>query len=436
MYQSMGFAPLGYTHDEHGKPMFCVQIPGETAFAFNILIKERKLPRSSLNDPIEKRVAEFRKAEQREPNRKEFAAMRDAIEAKMLSQAPVVPKIIPVIIMDSRCVMFTSSPTQAELCGNLLRTVLGTWPTAHLFKDEMDLSDFMRNVIGAHKRFEMLDKADDNSAEIEEPFFPGQSAKFVDGSDSKISIRNELISNVEGWGAQDALDRAYDPVELEFHFVGTGNAMVLGEDFKPVYIDRTVVTLSNNGVVKKFAMPDLEAPDLHNMTDNLAESDNIETAQLANAAMLYMITREIRQLNKEFDKAGILKTDPVSPDLVCDSGFVDGGFIGLRDEEADQDVLDEVVDIDEELAPLASLAPIAGLMEKVMQNVTAGMAQDPATGQWEVFCPDRGRIGQTEYKNVAEYWFKELQKDPDYEPDLDDFTPAGIPDEPLDDDDI
>lgn len=347
MYQSYGFCPVSFASTSEDA-VFCYQIPGENWYLFNVMIKERKLPRSALAEPIAKRVAEFTRREQREPNRKEYAVMRDAVEAAMLKNAPVVPKVVPVIMMDSKCVVFTSSPTQAELVLNLIRTVIGTWPAVPLFQSEERVTLGMEEVIRAHKRFE--ENCDGEGIHRDELFFPGHAATFVDHDDSKITIKNELISTAKGWASCDATERQYRPVEMEMHYIN-GEDYTLTEDFKPSYVDRVIIKLAANGIVKKLDMPDVDGPRLNNIVDHIESSCDFEimSTVAANAAMLFMIGKTIIGLNRAFKLMDMLTDDMPKPDEFSDSGTVDSAYIGLRDDAEDADVLDELDDVDSQM---------------------------------------------------------------------------------------
>lgn len=489
MYQSYGFCPIAFASTSED-PVFCYQIPGENWYLFNVMIKERKLPRSALAEPIAKRVADFTRREGRDPNRKEYAVMRDAIEAAMLKNAPVVPKVVPVLMMDSKCVVFTSSPTQSELVLNLIRTVIGTWPAVPLFHHEQNVMSGMEDVIRAHKRFE--ENCDKDGIHSGELFFPGHAATFVDHDESKITIKNELISTAKGWASCDATERQYRPVEMEMYYINA-QEYVLTENFKPNYVDRIIIKLAANGVVKKLDMPDVDGPRLNNITDHIEASSDFEMTSTvaANAAMLYMIGKTIIGLNRAFKLMDMINDAMPKPDEFSDSGTVDSAFIGLRDDAEDKDILDELDDVDgqmpggddekhqggrdpfpgdhlgsatlvgsdeeddepeqdewEALSPLVKLVPAFDHDDSKHCRAIYDMLHTPLISSdvtdyknWVsislrrdgVFIVDDlhngSLVGATRYQNVAVYWAAMAALDPSYDADFDDNTPAGEEDQ-------
>ncbi|TPB56615.1 recombination-associated protein RdgC [Salmonella enterica] len=144
-YKTMGFAAYG----EEVESKFALAIPGTNAIVFQIEKRERVLPGVSVRNEVVKRMAALREKEIDgwEPNRKDWAQMKDDVEAEMLKHAPIRPSRVNVILSAPFVYVFTSSAKTAEECSALIRTALGTWPVEHLLPSEYELRQLMQRAV-------------------------------------------------------------------------------------------------------------------------------------------------------------------------------------------------------------------------------------------------------------------------------------------------
>ena len=144
-YRSFGFAPYG----DEVNGVFALAIPGTKAIVLRIEKRERVLPGVSVRNEVSKRMAELQKKEIDgwTPTRKDWAELKEDVEARMLKNAPIRPTVVNVIIDTPYIYTFSSSAKVVEDCSALLRSALGSWPVAHALTDEFSLRRFMGSMI-------------------------------------------------------------------------------------------------------------------------------------------------------------------------------------------------------------------------------------------------------------------------------------------------
>lgn len=107
-------APLeegSYVHDLEG-----------TARMLKFQISERKLPSSVRDEKVSERYKELSEREGRALNKKEYAQLREDVEAALLPQAFITRVIVPVFVFKDRLLVCTSSASRAEkILGHLVR---------------------------------------------------------------------------------------------------------------------------------------------------------------------------------------------------------------------------------------------------------------------------------------------------------------------------
>lgn len=144
-YRSFGFAPYG----EEVNGVFALAIPGTKAIVLRVEKRERVLPGVSVRNEVGKRMAELQKKEIDgwKPTRKDWAEMREEVEARMLKNAPIRPTIVNIVIDTPYIYTFSSSAKVVEDCSALLRKAMGSWPVGHALVDEFNLRRFMGDII-------------------------------------------------------------------------------------------------------------------------------------------------------------------------------------------------------------------------------------------------------------------------------------------------
>jgi recombination associated protein RdgC len=107
-------APLeegSYVHDLEG-----------TARMLKFVFSERKLPSSVRDEKVNERYRELSEREGRALNKKEFAQLREDVEASLLPQAFITRTVVPVFVFKDRLLVCTSSAAKAEkILGHLVR---------------------------------------------------------------------------------------------------------------------------------------------------------------------------------------------------------------------------------------------------------------------------------------------------------------------------
>ena len=100
-----------YVHDLEGK-----------ARMLKLQFSERKLPASVRDEKLNERYRELCEKEGRKLNKKEFAQLREDVEASLLPQAFIMRSIVPVFVFKDRLLICTSSASKAEkVLGHLVR---------------------------------------------------------------------------------------------------------------------------------------------------------------------------------------------------------------------------------------------------------------------------------------------------------------------------
>lgn len=144
-YSSWGFAPFG----DEVENAFALAIPGTKAVILKIEKRERVLPAISVRNAVVKRMAKLQAKEIDgwTPTRKDWAEMKDEVQAEMLKFAPIRPTVVNVVIDTPFIYMFTSSAKVAEDCSTLIRSALGSWPVEHALVDEFQLRGYLGRVV-------------------------------------------------------------------------------------------------------------------------------------------------------------------------------------------------------------------------------------------------------------------------------------------------
>lgn len=93
-----------------------------TARMLKFQFSERKLPSSVRDEKVNERYRELSEREGRALNKKEFAQLREDVEASLLPQAFITRAIVPVFVFKDRLLICTSSASRAEkVLGHLVR---------------------------------------------------------------------------------------------------------------------------------------------------------------------------------------------------------------------------------------------------------------------------------------------------------------------------
>lgn len=144
-YKTMGFAP--YADETGGK--FTMGIPGTKAIVLQAEKRERVLPGISVRNEVTKRMAAWREKEIEgwEPTRKDWAQLKDDVEAEMLKTAPIRPTRYNVIIAVPYVFVFTTSAKTAEDINSIIRAAFGTWPVQHLLVSDFTLRQAMAKIV-------------------------------------------------------------------------------------------------------------------------------------------------------------------------------------------------------------------------------------------------------------------------------------------------
>lgn len=206
-YMRYGFAPYG---EELGN-VFALAIPGTKAITFRVEKRERVLPAISVRRATEERMAALiaKEVDGFKPTRKDWAQMKDEVQAEMLKHAPIRPTMINMTLDVPYLYIHTSSAKVAEDCTAMLRKALGSLPVEHALADEYTLQHFMGSVI----KGEYSNIDGENFAHV----------KHIDGDDVKlkdIDIENNDILT-------DLLASAYTAraitmaVDTDIHGIGS-----------------------------------------------------------------------------------------------------------------------------------------------------------------------------------------------------------------------
>lgn len=144
-YKTMGFAP--YSDETGGK--FAMGIPGTKAIVLQAEKRERVLPGISVRNEVTKRMAAWREKEIEgwEPTRKDWAQLKDDVEAEMLKTAPIRPTRYNVIICVPYVFVFTTSAKISEEVNAIIRAAFGTWPVQYTLVSDFTLRQTMAKIV-------------------------------------------------------------------------------------------------------------------------------------------------------------------------------------------------------------------------------------------------------------------------------------------------
>lgn len=185
-YMRYGFAPYG----EEVGGVFALAVPGTKAITFRVEKRERVLPAISVRRATEDRMAKLiaKEVDGFKPTRKDWAQMKDEVQAEMLKGAPIRPTMVNMTLDTPYLYVHTSSAKVAEDCTAMLRKALGSLPVAHALADEYTLQNFMGGVIKGN--YDEIDG--ENFAHV----------KHIDGDDVKLKDidieNNDILTELLG----------------------------------------------------------------------------------------------------------------------------------------------------------------------------------------------------------------------------------------------
>lgn len=272
-YSTMGFVSSG----EELNNSFCLQVPGTTAFLIQIEKRERVLPGVSVRNAVTKRMEKLiaKEVDGWTPTRKDWAQLKEEVEAEMLKYAPIRPSRIPVLISMPYVYVFTSSAKVAENATALIRKALGTFPVEHALTDEFSLRLFMRQVIRkGHNEFAATDYVHMKHDE-------GEDIKFKD-----IAIQgNDQVDDLIGQG--------YTPRALDMSIA-----------LKTAGLENMFIRLTDKAIVSGIHIGDADVDANYDAT--LENYQNDGASFLTLMANLFMMDRSLAALMARFKDVQML----------------------------------------------------------------------------------------------------------------------------------
>lgn len=305
-YRSMGFAPYG----EEVNGVFALAIPGTKAVVLRIEKRERVLPGVSVRNEVVKRMHELQKKEIDGwvPTRKDWAEMKEDVEARMLKNAPIRPTVVNVIIDTPYVYTFSSSAKVVEDCSALMRNAFGSWPVAHALTDEFALRRFMGDVILG----EIEDTEVCNYVHL----------KHDDGDDLKLK-------DTEIDGDDFVLDR------ITSHY--TVRALDIAVDSHIVGIDAINLRLSDKAILSGIHIGEADYDAQHEATLERYGTDG--TSFLTMMANLFQMVRSLQALMAYFET----NAQVVEFTRHAHRAFIAGSFYDFKESMAAKGISMEVM---------------------------------------------------------------------------------------------
>lgn len=103
-----------------GSGDFAIEMAGSGAVMLAVQINERILPGKVRDEHLKERLKAVREMEGRDPGKKEYAQLRDEVEAELLPKSHIRRTTVPVLVYEKRVVFFTSSAKRASDLASLL----------------------------------------------------------------------------------------------------------------------------------------------------------------------------------------------------------------------------------------------------------------------------------------------------------------------------
>lgn len=264
----------------HTTSQLVVPVTGETAVYFMIEHRDRVLPGQTIRDATVERAQKFAAKEDRAPNKKEWAILRDEVEAELLKNAPIRRSYVPVMLHNNLCYIFTASANAADSVLCFIRKALGTFPALPVI-DESHLANFMTIVTenganGAH--FGPFTAANYIKLEGEE-----KETHTIKGEDLLgNSILDELVS-----------DGTYQPVELSY--------LLRDEQISATPL---LVKMNWQGIIKAWEITSQD--DIGDFAERGSNIPNDGDAVNNRMADIWTTLAMLRIMMKAWQKAGIM----------------------------------------------------------------------------------------------------------------------------------
>lgn len=224
-----------------GSGDFAVPMAGTRAVMVSVQINDRILPGKVRDEHLKKRLADLYQQSGRAADKKEFAQLRDEVEAELLPKSHIRRTVVPVLVYEDRLVLFTSSAKRAADIAALLWALCNDFG----FHPKM-LPASAKDSVGSW--LTALAIGDDES---DSPFVPMDSGVLRSANDVIKSVVRIKDKDIEASDIQALLvDGGYSVAELGVSVmegVQDGLAGVAGVTF----------TITDKLVVKGMKFPDL-----------------------------------------------------------------------------------------------------------------------------------------------------------------------------------
>lgn len=264
----------------HSTASLVIPVTGETAVYFMVEHRDRVLPGQTIRDATVERAQKFASKEDRAPNKKEWAILRDEVEAELLKNAPIRRSYVPVMLHDNLCYIFTASANAADSVLCFIRKALGTFPALPMV-DEGHLSTFLATIA-------------ENGANGS-PFGPFTAANYIklEGEEKEThtikgedllgnSILDELVS-----------DGAYQTMELSY--------LIRDEQISDTPL---LVKMNWQGIIKAWEITSQD--DIGDFAERGSNIPNDGDAVNNRMADIWTTLAMLRIMMKAWQKAGIM----------------------------------------------------------------------------------------------------------------------------------
>lgn len=259
-----------------------IAIPGTLAVVLCVEKREKILPSQTLRDATTERVRKFEEREQTTATKKDWAVLKDEVEARLLKSAPVRRSRFNVVMDRNNVFVFTASSKAAEDAVAMIRSTISSFPVVPVYGNEFALREFFADIV--KREGEELCKA----------FHPGWAGAFKNDEGTIYTIKDE---DLDDEGGSNLLATGYHIRQMIMRFK-TGDAalkdafitMTLKGDIKSIQLTGTVDEASEGG-------HEDYASDFGSMYDR-------DNAYVSRIAELWLLLKMINAFDQTMTKLG------------------------------------------------------------------------------------------------------------------------------------
>lgn len=231
-WRQMGFLPV-----EEG--IFAIDVQGAATLAC-VQVNERILPGAVQREKMLDKINDIQAREGRKVGKKEYAQIKDEVVFELLPQAFIRRKLVPIMFVKDRVLVFTSS---AKLCDDVVTLLVAASPAVAEMR-LVNLASLAKNSITGSLTTLAKEGSITSDNDMRGCAFNVANGMVLKGEGKKtITIKDKDVQESD---IQALLKQAYEVVKLRLDFIESGDD------------ESATFTLNDNLVISAMLLKDVD----------------------------------------------------------------------------------------------------------------------------------------------------------------------------------